>query len=241
MNILLLDIETSPNTAYVWGIWNENIPIARLIDHSHLLCWSAKWLGEDTEVIFNRSDTMLVELHHLLDKADIVVTYNGNRFDIPVVNKEFLLNRMNPPSPYKSVDLYKVVKNKFRFTSNKLDYVSSQLGIGNKHDTTFELWVKCMEGDKVAWEYMEKYNKQDVLLLEKLYYRLLPWSKFPLIYSSVDELTCPHCNNKNVQKRGKSLTKSMTYQRYQCMNCGTWFRKVKGEGIVSTENRTVPL
>ena len=37
MKILLLDTETSPNTAFVWGLFNENIPLARLIDTSEVL------------------------------------------------------------------------------------------------------------------------------------------------------------------------------------------------------------
>ncbi len=34
-----------------------------------------------------------------------------------------------------------------------------------------------MNKDPAAWKVMEKYNKQDVLLLEKVYDRLLPWIK----------------------------------------------------------------
>jgi hypothetical protein len=70
----------------------------------------------------------------------------------------------------------KVVRQHFRFPSNKLDYVAQELGLGSKEKHEgFELWVKCMQRDLAAWQKMEKYNIQDVILLEKLYTTLLPW------------------------------------------------------------------
>ncbi len=34
--------------------------------------------------------SMLKSIHSLMDEADAIVHYNGNRFDIPMLNKEFL-------------------------------------------------------------------------------------------------------------------------------------------------------
>lgn len=243
MKILLLDIETAPNTAYVWGIFKENIPIARLRDSSYVMCFAAKWLGEK-KVIFSsvHHDTpedMLKKIHSMLDEADAVVHYNGTKFDIPTLNKEFLLYGMSPPAPYKQIDLLNTVRNQFKFVSNKLDYVSQQLGLGQKHDTTFELWVKCMEGVKAAWKKMEAYNKQDVLLLEKLYARLLPWIKnHPNVGLYKEEnLVCPVCGKSDYQSRGWYYGTTTRYQRYQC-KCGKWMRGTKnyapkGEKLVS--------
>ena len=46
-----------------------------------------------------------------------------------------------------------------RFDSNKLDYVSKYLGIGEKvRHEGHELWVKCMEKDNAAWKRMKEYN-----------------------------------------------------------------------------------
>lgn len=233
MNILLLDIETSPNTAYVWSIWQENIPLARLIDSSKVLCWTAKWYGND-EVQFDsifksKEKTMLKRVHKLLDSADAVVTYNGNKFDLPVLNKEFFLNRFTPPAPYKSVDLYKTVRSKFRFVSNKLDYISQQLKLGKKVETDFSLWVKCMEKDPEAWALMEKYNTNDVLLLEKLYDEIKPWiTTHPnhSVYSGT--LVCPRCGGDHIHRnRSKAVLVTGKYYRHQCQSCGHWFRDNK--------------
>src|SRR6478736_1404610 len=100
MKILLTDIETAPNIAYVWGLFKENIPIQRLISSGYILSWAAKWYGTD-KIMFDSiqhkpAAEMLSEIHYLLDEADVVVHYNGSNFDIPTLNKEFVINRMAP-------------------------------------------------------------------------------------------------------------------------------------------------
>lgn len=233
MKILLLDIETSPNTAHVWGLWKQNIGLNQLLDSSYVLCWSAKWYHDD-EVIFDSvyhssPVKMLNHVHRLLEEADAIVHYNGTKFDIPTLNKEFLLNGMRPPAPYKQIDLLKVTRNQFKFPSNKLDYVAQALGVGTKHKHQgHELWIKCMNNDKDAWEVMENYNKQDVLLLEKVYKRLLPWIKDHANHSLYsNDLVCPNCGRNHYHSRGFAYTKAAVYRRFQCLDCGTWFRSGK--------------
>ena len=233
MKILLLDIESSPNTAHVWGLWQQNVSINQLMESSYVLCYAAKWLGEK-EVKFDsvhqsKPKTMLKGIHGLLNDADAVVHYNGTKFDIPTLNKEFLLHSFNPPSPYKQIDLLRVVRSNFRFPSNKLDYVAQRLNLGKKHEHEgHELWVKCMNGDKDAWKRMEKYNIQDVVLLENLYRHLLPWIKsHPNHNLFSDGHVCPNCGSSSVQKRGTAISATGTYQRYQCRSCGTWSQSTK--------------
>jgi DNA polymerase elongation subunit (family B) len=233
MKILLLDIESSPNTAHVWGLWQQNVSINQLMESSYVLCYAAKWLG-DKEVVFDsvhqsKPKTMLKGIHGLLNDADAVVHYNGTKFDIPTLNKEFLLHSFNPPSPYKQIDLLRVVRSNFRFPSNKLDYVAQRLNLGKKHEHEgHELWVKCMNGDKDAWKRMEQYNIQDVVLLESLYGVLLPWiSRHPNHNLFVDGHACPNCGSTSLQKRGTAISSTGSYQRYQCSSCGTWSQSTK--------------
>ena len=132
MKILHIDIETAPNKVYAWGLWNQNISINQIVESGYTMCFAAKWHNKKG-VMFNsihQSDevAMLEELHGLLEEADVVVHYNGTKFDIPTINKEFLINGMEPPEPYHQVDLFRVVKNRFRFPSNKLDYIAQELG-----------------------------------------------------------------------------------------------------------------
>jgi len=44
--ILVLDIETSPNLAWVWGMWDQNVGINQLVESQTVLCFAARWLGE---------------------------------------------------------------------------------------------------------------------------------------------------------------------------------------------------
>ena len=231
---MLLDIESAPAQAYVWGIWEQNVGLNQLIDSGRVLCWAAKWSDQDQiEFSSEKKDgkrRMMQKIHKLLNEADVVVHYNGSRYDIPILNREFLKLEMDPPAPYKQVDLLKVAKTRFKFLSNKLDFVAKTLGLGSKvRHKGFELWIECMEGKAEAWEQMEEYNRGDIILLEKLYNRVLPWIKnhpnFNLF--SRDGLVCPKCGSKHYHFRGNAQVKTLTYRRAQCNDCGSWFRSNK--------------
>lgn len=230
MKILLLDIETAPNTVYAWGLYDQNIGSNQVEESSYILCWSAKWWGE-REIKFDSvqksgKSKMLWRIHKLLDEADAVIHFNGRKFDIPVLNKEFIKDGLKPPSPYKQIDLYQECKRGFRFESNKLNYVSDALAIGQKvRHEGFDLWVKCMKGDKPAWKKMERYNRGDVRLLEALYKKLLPWiNRHPNIGAYEDIRCCPSCGGAKVQQKGYTVTLIMKYPRMHCQECGKWFR-----------------
>lgn len=228
--LLFLDIETAPNLALVWGLFDQNISPNHVLASSYVLCWAAKWEGRSAMQFdsIHRSSkiNMLRRIHALLDEADIVIHYNGRKFDTPTLNKEFVKAGMLPPSPYKQVDMLLVCRSVFRFESNKLDSVTQSLSIGRKvRHPGFELWVKCMNKDAKAWRLMERYNKMDVRLLEQVYHRLLPWiSKHPLIAATNNGLVCPKCGSRKTQRRGEALTRTAMFYRYQCQKCGGWFR-----------------
>jgi DNA polymerase elongation subunit (family B) len=240
MKVLFIDIETAPNKAYVWGLWDQNISPNQMEASSYILCWSAKWLGDSNMQYCSMrggAKKMLQQAHALLDEADVVVHYNGLKFDIPTLNKEFIKQNMQPPAPYKQLDMLQVCRRAFRFESNKLDYVASALAIGSKvkHEG-FELWVKCMANDDRAWARMERYNKGDVKLLEKLYRRLRPWiQKHPNYSAHKDGLCCPKCGSEKVQRRGEQIAQTRKYVRYHCQACAAWFRGNKSVSIGKRE------
>ena len=247
MKILLLDIETSPNLAYVWGIWQQNIGINQIENSGSILCWSAKWLGEE-KIYFDsvqKSDEyqMLKRIHDLVSQADSLVHYNGAKFDLPVLNREWLKHGFPPPSPSKHIDLLQVCKKQFRFVSNKLDYVSQFLGIGEKvRHEGHELWTKCMRGEREAWRRMREYNQQDVILLEVLYKRLMPWvEKHPSHGALTGDSCCPKCGSHEYQQRGSATTSMYRYRRYQCKSCGGWFRGNKTTIPRKSEERFVNI
>lgn len=188
---------------------------------------------------------MLKEIHKLLDEADVVIHYNGKKFDIPTLNKEFLLHGLTPPAPYKQIDLLKEVRSNFKFISNKLDYVAQALKLGQKvKHKGHQLWVDCMAGKEDAWQQMEEYNIQDVELLEKLYDSLKPWIKshpnHGLYGETLESHVCPNCSSGKLRRRGYAYSNTYRYQRYQCTDCGKWSRGAKSLGP-KVENKVIGL
>lgn len=233
LRILTLDIETAPALAHVWRLWDENIPLARLVEHGTVICFGAKWLDERNVMTFSDfhdgHEAMVEAAHRLIDEADAIVHYNGTRFDMKHLRREMLLQGLTPPSPHRDIDLLGVVKREFKFDSNKLDFVAQELGLGAKvkHDG-FELWKGCMADDPKAWRKMLTYCRGDVRLTEKLYKRLMGWHRSHpnvALYDGLEDV-CPTCATADIMKRGIAYTPTRRYQRYQCQNpsCGRYFR-----------------
>lgn len=232
MKILHLDIETAPNRVYCWGLWDQNIGLNQIEEVGYTICWSAKWDGE-RKIHFSSlqnqtKENMIEKIHSLLEEADAVVHYNGTKFDIPTLNREFIVLGLDPPSPYKEIDLLRVARSRFKFPSNKLDFVAQALGLGSKKKHMgMSLWKGCMSNDVASWKTMEAYNKQDVRLLERVYKKMLPWIKTHPnygLYVDTDRPVCKNCGSGKVIKKGTEYTQVGKYQRYKCGNCGTPMR-----------------
>jgi DNA polymerase elongation subunit (family B) len=243
MKILALDIETAPNVCHTWGLFNQNIGINQIVQPGYTLCVAAKWIGNGKVMFFKHTDKgFLKSVWTLLNEADAVCHYNGRNFDMPILNKEFIERDMPPPAPYHQIDLLQVARKRFRFTSNKLDFVAQFLGLGGKHHHKgHSLWTEVMAGDKKAWKTMEKYNIQDVKLLETLYYKVLPWiQNHPnhALYVEDNRPCCPNCGSTKVLKCGTETTLTMTYQRYRCGECNT---PIRGRTNVLTKEKRASI
>ena len=182
---------------------------------------------------------MLRELHELLTEADVIITYNGKKFDLPWIKGEFISEGLPPVPPVQHIDLYQVVRANARFLSNKLDYVANKLlGERKVAHQGFGLWKGCLNGDPTARRKMERYSKQDTALLPKLWDVLRPYTTGANAIHAGNPLGCPSCGNDRKQSRGYYRTKVSQYRRYQCQNCGHWFRdKVRHE---VNETRDLP-
>lgn len=238
MKILAIDIETSFTTAGVWGLFNQNVAINQILEPGQMICYAAKWVGQPKMFFARRDDkNCLEDLWKLLNEAQAVLSYNGTRFDMKKINREMLLAGLPPPAPYKHIDLLKTVKKQFSFVSNKLDWISQELGIGEKvkHEG-FPLWKKCMAGDEAAWKRMKRYNIGDVKLLERLYYKLQGWiTNHPSFSLDQEERVCTNCAGHSLQHRGYQTTKVAKYARLACSDCGAWQRERINE--VHPDNR----
>ena len=238
--VLIFDVETSPLLGYCWSLWQNDIALNQLKKDWQILSWSAKWLDSPAKEIMymdqrNAKDIeddkeILKGIWSLLDEADVVITQNGKSFDQKKLNARFILNGMQPPSSYKHIDTMLIAKKHFAFTSNKLEYMTDKLCTKYKklkhHEFHgFELWKQCLAGNLSAWKTMEKYNKYDVLSLEELYKKLIPWDSsinFSL-YDESEAHTC-QCGCGDMFKNGFYFTSVSKFQRYRCRNCGAEVR-----------------
>ena len=231
--ILIVDIETAPKLAYVWKFFKENVGAKQVLDHGYIMSYAAKWFGSD-KIMYSENrkvndSKISKKLIDLLDKADIVVAHNAEGFDIPSINSRAIVNGIAPPSPYKVVDTLRVARKNFRFESNSLEYLATVLGcspkLSHKKFPGFELWLECIRNNDDAWEELRKYNIQDVLTLEEVYTKMLPWiNTHPNLSLLNGDFVCPKCGSSHLQKRGLYPTNVSLFQRYQCQSCGGWTR-----------------
>ena len=223
--IVFWDTEFTPNLAYVWGLWEQNVSPSFVQETQRMLCFGAKDYKKPTTVVDERVGRveMLTQLRDRLTDADLVVSWNGAKYDTRMANREFVKEGLTPPAPYKEVDLMRIVKQRFAFASNKLDFVAQELGVGRKVDTGgFKLWEGVMAGDEKSWTKMRRYQKQDVELLEKLFEIVKPWIKMPHPVTNKAGIVCRNCGETHMQRRGVAKTLQGEYDRYQCMKCGAW-------------------
>lgn len=240
--VLIIDIETAPINAYVWGIWNQNIGTHQIQSDWFCLTWAAKWLFEDKvysaklrpNEVQNQDDKRIIEsIWKLVNEADIVIAHNGEKFDMPKLNSRFIINGLNPPLPYQQIDTLKHIRRQFGFTSNKLDYVNKLLNLERKKETNFELWERCMKGNANALSEMEAYNVQDVRILEETYLLIRAWIKphpnMGLFILDEKEHRCPNCGSNDLNAEGKMYyTSTNAYELMRCSNCGASSRKRLG-------------
>jgi hypothetical protein len=223
--ILYLDIEWAPALAYIFDPWNVNITPDHIIDDGGLLCFCAHWHGSKDFLFFSEWDDGLEGMAQaalaLLREADAVVTYNGDKYDLPKLRGSMVLAGLNPPPPPTSIDLIKTVK-RFGFLMNRLAYIGPLLEIGKKlkHEG-FNLWRSVLEGDPKARKRMTKYCVQDVKLLVSLYSRILPFiDNHP--HLGDNKGACGACGGNHIQMRGFRRTKFFKVRRLQCQDCGAW-------------------
>ncbi len=229
--VLVYDIETSPITAYVWGLKDQNIGLNQIVKDWQVMAYGAKWLGEKgiiyEDTYKNSEKQLLTGIWELLDEADIVITQNGKSFDSRRLNARFIHYGMRPPSPYRHIDTYLLVKAAADFTSNKLEYLTDKLCVKYKklsHSKFpgMSLWTECLKGNKAAWDEMKRYNIHDVLSTEELYEAVKAWGpkNMPKLYDA--PATCSICGYK--ARRGGSANNTGSIWRIQCKSptCGKW-------------------
>lgn len=237
LKILLFDLETSPITGRVWGLFDQNISLNQIVSDWHLMSWAAKWLGDpessimymDQSKVKNVGDDYKIvkALWKLLDDSDIVLAHNANSFDVKKINARFAHYKLPPPSSYKVIDTLRIAKRHFAFTSNKLEYLTNKFCVKyrkslHKQFSGFDLWKECLNGNKKAWKEMKDYNILDVLAMEELYLNhLMKWDKtinFNNLSGGVG-IKC-NCGSTRFNLKGFRYTKNARFKKLACSKCG---------------------
>ena len=249
--ILLVDIETAPILGNVWSLWQNDVALNQIEKDWHILSWSAKWLADSPDEVMYmdqrnakkvEDDKKLLEgIWKLLDEADILITQNGKSFDCKKLNARFILNGMKPPSSYRHIDTKIIASRVFAFTSNKLEYMTDKLctkykKLKHSKFSGFSLWSECLKGNKEAWEEMEKYNKYDVLSLEELYHKLIPWdNSINFNVYNEDLINVCSCGSIKLKNKGYHYTNTGKFEKFVCQDCG---KEHKGKtNILSKEKK----
>jgi len=184
--VLLFDIETSRTETTVWRMGEQRVGWKQITKPEFIISWSAKWLfnpesmaGVVTPKEAKKRDCkrIIKDIHSLLDKADCVITHNGDRFDIKKLNWYFIKFGLRPNNRYKSIDTLKEYRKVSAPPSVALDYLAQELGYDGKHDTDMSLWERCEAGDQEALNQMSDYNTNDVFITENIYLRVRGWMK----------------------------------------------------------------
>ena len=233
LKILYFDIESAPNVGYTWQKWEQNV--IEFVEESYMLCYAYAWNDGKVKVVSLKDfdgyspgladdKALTASLWELFNEADVIVAHNAKGFDIKYSNGRFLKWQLVPPTTYQVIDTLLISRSKFKLNSNKLDDVAKHLNLKGKAETGgFALWKGCMKGDMVAWAKMCRYNKQDVVLLRQVYYRLRAWmTTHPSLAYGDLRPHCTLCGSVHVQKRGMEMRGNAESQRWKCNNphCG---------------------
>ena len=251
--ILIFDIETAPIKAYTWGLWNQNIGLNQIKHDWHFLAWAAKWYGDPSSKVMYadnskaknvRDDRKLVKaLWVLLDRADIVITQNGEKFDIRKFNARAVVHGLPPVSPFRSTDTLKESRRAFSFTSHKLAYMTEKVNkkykkLPHNEYPGFELWVEVLKGNQRAWRVMKTYCIDDVLSTEELYDNIQGWIRTQNMANYFDDakIRC-RCGSTDIIKAGPVYTDVGKFQGYRCKRRGCNKRPRGNKNLFSTEKK----
>lgn len=239
--VLLLDIETCPMLLYAWTLFKPRVSYENIVQDWCILSWAAKWLHRpevfsdviSPKEVATRNDKRICEsLFKMMEQAEIIIAHNGKRFDIRKINSRFLIHSIRQPSPYQVIDTLTESRRNFAHSSHRLDYIGQIICRKEKLYTDFKLWVKCVNGDQEALNYMDTYCRQDILLLEDVYMQMRGWIKSHPNLNLYGETTEPHCHiclSEDITNCGEYFTSASVFDSVRCNKCGAIGRMRKSK------------
>lgn len=232
---LLFDIETKPCKFWAWHTGKQYLNHDQIVDGQKFdiitICY--KW--SDSSKIYSltwdrnqNSSKMIEAFSAIVSQADLVIGHNCDKFDMKQINTQRLINNQTPIDWPVSDDTLKQFRKHFALPSYRLDYIAKLLVGAGKDRMQFQDWIDIVDRkSKPALDKMVKYCKKDVLLLDKIYKKLIPFLKPKIhvgLYQGNDKSSCPRCGHTLSQSQGVRITACAAYQRRRCKKCGYSFK-----------------
>jgi len=158
-------------------------------------------------------------IRSILNEADMLVTYNGIKCDVPFIQTRLLHHNLDPLPPIAHKDVYYTAKFKLKLSRNRLYDVETFLGLKDKK-TPVKLyqWLKALVGNKQAQNEILHHCKQDVLVLEDAYLKLRPLMlSHPRLQ---DHGSCNKCGGLLLRNKIYYTANKYSKITMKCKSCG---------------------
>lgn len=243
--IVFFDLETLPDPREIYdripsiGAWPGRTFKA---DLQSIMCFGYKIKGQKKAKSINawdfkeswerdrHDDSALIQAaYDILHDADEIVTHNGKKFDVKVLNTRLAYYGLPPIAKTPHVDTRQVAKRHLTLYSNSLDAVAKFFGCSKKMhwSNKWNTWTKIAfrEESKKDLKLMDKYCKQDVEVLEDVYEHLRPFhgnqGTNKNHFVDGDVVVCHSCGSDNLIGHGYRQTTTQLYPRFRCKDCGS--------------------
>lgn len=248
-NILFFDIETLPLLVFAWELGKQEIGYKNIYKERQVACIGYAWNDDSPKILemdYKRHDLhqrdndadkkMIEQFCTISSQADLVVGHNLKSFDVAVLRSRIIKHKLPDFVPFLVDDTYLSLKG-VGFTSHKLDYMTGFLGLPQKADHPFEMWLKVVTHKAGAFKQMKEYCMGDVEITRQMYNRLKPYIRSALnraIFNHNPDM-CPNCGRVGALiRRGYRYTLTGKYPRYECKACHTY--PSIGKNLVSKSN-----
>ncbi len=159
---IILDIETTGLDSTM-----DNLVLLGLIRFEKNKCYILQYFAQD-----NSEEKRLLEIYLKEIKNKKVITYNGDKFDIPFLNARLDKYKLLTIFP-ESIDIYKIISSKrkfFDFKSMKLTDIEKYIGIYRNDPSRYKVISKLSEDVKKRNKPkpIMVHNENDLISTEKL-------------------------------------------------------------------------
>lgn len=217
---------------FSWGWYDRTKPISKRRGkvHNEMVRTTLNDIFLDGGKKARLSEEKIVrKAWQLLDEADEVMAFNGDRFDDKVLIAAFMRYRLGMPSPYVTIDPFKMSKSA-RFPSHSLNNLCRSFGIEGKTEVTYgSTWRGCLAGDRKQRKLMREYCDNDVYKMFDIFEIVFPYAKTKMKTNISAHrngaFCCNYCGSSRLKVNKTRTFGTGTYTSYLCLGCGKYPRE----------------